>query len=99
MSHLVWTPAALADVQRLYRFLSSKDKAAAQRAIKVIRSRTKILAQQPQAGRPAADMAVEFREWPIDFGNSGYVALYHFDGITTVILAVRHQIEAGIKAP
>ncbi|MGB5235360.1 MAG: hypothetical protein WBN85_09345 [Candidatus Macondimonas sp.] len=24
-------------------------------------------------------MEPEFREWLIDFGNSGYVALYHFD--------------------
>jgi len=29
----------------------------------------------------------------IDFGDSGYIALYHFDGQTAVILAVRHQKE------
>nr|WP_232807759.1 type II toxin-antitoxin system RelE/ParE family toxin [Serratia liquefaciens] len=54
------------------------------------------MAHHPQAGRPVEDMAIEFREWPIDFGNSGYIiALYHFDGSTTVLLAVRHQSEAG----
>nr|WP_308339835.1 type II toxin-antitoxin system RelE/ParE family toxin [Thiolapillus sp.] len=36
-----------------------------------------------------------FREWLIDFGSSGYIALYRFDGETATILAVRHQKEAG----
>jgi len=31
----------------------------------------------------------------IDFGSSGYAALYHFDAQNTAILAVRHQKEAG----
>ena len=35
------------------------------------------------------------REWLIDFGQSGYVALYRYDGIKTIILAVRHQKEVG----
>ena len=40
-------------------------------------------------------MEPEFREWLIDFGNNGYVALYRLDGDGAVILAVRHQLEAG----
>ena len=31
----------------------------------------------------------------INFGDSGYVSLYRFDGETAVVLAVRHQREAG----
>jgi len=92
---LIWTPPALADVQRLYRFLAPKDEAAARRAIKAIRAGVKILAHQPEAGRPVEDMDLEFREWLIDFGSNGYIALYHFDGETAAILAVRHQKEAG----
>ncbi|MFT3791445.1 MAG: type II toxin-antitoxin system RelE/ParE family toxin [Rudaea sp.] len=95
MSKLIWTPEALADVQRLYRFLAPKDANAAQRAVQAIRAGVKMLAQHPRVGRPVEDMEPEFREWPIGFGNSGYVALYHFDGKTAVILAVRHQKEAG----
>ena len=95
MPRLIWSPSALADVQRLYRFLVVKDEDAARRAIKTIRAGVKILAHQPEAGRPVEDMDPEFREWPIDFGNSGYVALYRFDGETAIILAVRHQKEAG----
>ena len=95
MSRLIWTPQALGDVQRLYRFLAPKDINAARRAVQAIRSGVQILAQQPRIGRPIEDMEPEFREWLIDFGNTGYVALYHYDGETAVILAVRHQKEAG----
>lgn len=97
MPHLIWTPSALADVQRLYRFLASKDEASARRAIKTIRTGVKILAHQPQAGRPVEEMDLEFREWLVDFGSSGYIALYRFDGETVTILAVRHQKEKGYQ--
>jgi plasmid stabilization system protein ParE len=92
---LIWTPPALDDVQRLYRFLAPKDEAAARRAIEAIRTGVKILSHQPEAGRPIEDMDPEFREWLIDFGSSGYIALYRFDGETAAILAVRHQKEVG----
>ncbi len=46
-------------------------------------------------GRPVEDMDKEFRDWIIDFGNSGYVARYRIDGSTVTILAVRHQREVG----
>lgn len=97
MPKLIWTPEALADVQRLYRFLASRDEGAARRAVQAIRAGVKILAQRPRIGRPVENMEPEFREWPIGFGHSGYVALYHFDGDTAVILAVRHQKEAGYQ--
>ena len=95
MSHLIWTPPALADVQRLYRFLAPKEKASARRVIRTIRTGVKILAHQPQAGRPVEEMVPEFREWLIDFGSSGYIALYRFDGESVTILAVRYQKEDG----
>ena len=95
MSHLIWSPPALADVQRLYRFLAIKDGDAARRAIKTLRAGVKILARQPEAGRPVPDMDPIFREWLINFGTSGYIALYRFDGERATILAVRHQKEAG----
>lgn len=95
MSRLIWSPAALADTQRLYRFLAPKNKAAAQRAITAIRHGVKMLEAQPEAGRPLDDLDPNFREWIIDFGGSGYVVLYHFNGHDSVILAVRHQKETG----
>lgn len=44
MPRLIWSPAALTDVQKLYRFLVKKDESAARRAIKTIRASVKILA-------------------------------------------------------
>ena len=50
---------------------------------------------QPQIGRSVEDMPDEYREWLIDFGDSGYVARYRLDGEAVTILAVRHQKEVG----
>ena len=94
MPRLIWSPLALRDVQRLYRFLADKNLDAAKRAVKTIREGMKIIAHQPGMGRPVEDMEPEYREWLINFGDSGYVTLYRFDGQTAVILAVRHQREA-----
>ena len=66
MPRLIWTPPALADIQRLYRFLAPKDAAAAHRAIKAIRAGVKILAHQPEAGRPIEDMDPAFREFTVE---------------------------------
>jgi len=92
---VIWTPAALGDVERLHDFLKDKNPLAARRAVRAIREGLGLLADQPQVGRPVENMEPEFREWLISFGDSGYVTLYHFDGEDTVILAVRHQREAG----
>lgn len=95
MPRLIWSPLALRDVQRLHRFLADKNPNAAQRAVMAIRAGVKVLADHPEIGRPLEDMDPEYREWPIDFGDSGYIALYRYDGETALILAVRHQREAG----
>lgn len=95
MPRLIWTPAALLDLQRLYRFLARRNLDAAKRAVQTIREGMKVITKQPGIGRPAEDMEPEFREWLINFGDSGYVVLYHLDGENAVILAVRHQRELG----
>lgn len=95
MPSLIWSPSALLDVQRLYRFLAEKNLDAAKRAVKTLREGVMVIARQPGIGRPAEDMEPEYREWLIEFGDSGYVALYRQDKKTVVILAIRHQREAG----
>ena len=95
MPRLIWSPEALLDIQRLYRFLAEKSPDAAKRAVKAIREEVNILATSPEVGRPAVEMDQEFREWLVDFGDSGYIALYRYDGETAVIVAVRHQREVG----
>jgi plasmid stabilization system protein ParE len=95
MSRLIWSQPALLDVQRLYRFLAPKNPDAAKRAVKALRQGVKVLGQQPGIGRPIEDMSEEFREWIIDFGESGYVARYRVDIYAVTVLAVRHQKEVG----
>lgn len=95
MPRLIWSPEALLDIQRLYRFLAAKSPEAAKRAVKAIREAVKILTSSPEVGRPVAEMDQAFREWLVDFGDSGYIALYRYDGQTVLILAVRHQSEVG----
>jgi plasmid stabilization system protein ParE len=95
MARLIWSPSALLDVQRLYRFLAPNNPEAAKRAVQAIRQGVKVLEQQPGLGRPVEDMDVEFRDWIIDFGDSGYVARYRVDQQSITILAVRHQKEVG----
>jgi plasmid stabilization system protein ParE len=95
MPRLIWSPAALLDLQRLYRFLSEKNADAAKRAVRTIREGMKVITRQPGIGRPVEDMEPEFREWLIDFGDSGYVVLYRCAGQNCVVLAVRHQRELG----
>lgn len=95
MARLVWTPRALRDVERLDRFLHSKDPDAARRASLAIQQAVAMLAQHPEIGRRIVDMDPEYREWLAPFGDSGYIALYRYDGRDVVILAVRHARELG----
>ena len=53
------------------------------------------LAKHPETGRPVEGMLLEFRELVIEFGQSAYVAIYHYDGKRVVVLAIRHGREAG----
>jgi plasmid stabilization system protein ParE len=95
MSRLIWSPSALRDVQRLYRFLAGKNPDAAKRAVQAVRQGVKVLGDQSQIGRPIEDMTEAYREWQIDFGDSGYVVRYRVATDTVTILAVRHQKEVG----
>lgn len=95
MPRLIWTAPALADVQRLHRFLASKSPDAARRAIAAIRSQVRVLETQPSLGHAFTETDPEYRTWPIDFDESGYVVLYRFDSRQIFILALRHQREAG----
>ena len=97
MPRLIWSPESLADVQRLYRFLADKNPDAAKHAARAIRDGMQTIADHPDAGRPASDMDPEFLEWPINFGASGYVALNRLHNDVALVLAVRHQKEAGYK--
>ena len=95
MPRVIWSQAALLDVQRLYRLIAPKNLDAAKRAVKAVRTGFNVLQLQSAIGRPIDDMPTEFREWIIDFGDSGYVVRYRIDSELVVILAIRHQKEVG----
>jgi plasmid stabilization system protein ParE len=95
MPRVIYAPAALRDLERLRAFLRPKNPAAAKRAARAITQGVRALGLQPHIGRPINDLPEEFRDWPIDFGDSGYIARYRIDGDTVVILAIRHQKEVG----
>lgn len=95
MSQVRFAPSAIRDLQRLREFLQPKSPLAAKRAGEVIMKAVQVLGLQPQIGRPIEAMPEEFREWVIDFGDSGYVARYRIDGDAVTVLAVRHQKEVG----
>ena len=46
MPRLIWSQQALLDVQRLYRFLASKNRDAAKRAVSAVRQGVRVLAYQ-----------------------------------------------------
>jgi plasmid stabilization system protein ParE len=66
------------------------------RAGQAIEQRFARLEVDPDIGRPFPELP-EFRELVIDFGDSGYVALYRHEPVTDTVyvLAFRHQKEAG----
>lgn len=85
---------AQSDLIRLHKFLHEKDAEAAKRALLAIKTALKPLEQSPLIGRPIDDFPA-MRELVIDFGSSGYLALYRIEqeeNIVTV-LAIKHQKE------
>jgi len=95
MPQVKFAPAALDDLERLRDFLRPKNSAAAKRAALAITKAIQLLGQHPQIGRPAEEMDIEYRELPIDFGDSGYIALYRYEGDLVTVLSLRHQKEVG----
>jgi len=92
----VVTEGAATGMERCRRFLEPKNRQAARRAAEAISRKLDLLAEHPEMGRPFEDMP-QLRELLIEFGDSGYVALYRFEPAEDAVflLAFRHQKEAG----
>lgn len=95
MSYRVrFTRAARDDLLRLHGFLRERDPAAANRARQAIRKAVGLLADFPFTCRKAEPENPFLRELLIEFGSSGYVALFEIeDDRNVTILALRHQRE------
>ena len=96
MPQVIVTEGAAHGLERCRRFLVEKNPQAAIRAGLAIEHQFTLLETEPEIGRPFDDLP-ELRELIIPFGDSGYVALYHFDvkADSVYVLVFRHQKEAG----
>lgn len=94
MARLIYSPRAFSDLDRLTDFLIETDPAAAGETVDLITEAVAILKRHPLVGRPVED---DLRELVISRGRTGYIALYSYEAEhdTVLILAVRHQREAG----
>lgn len=94
MAELIYAPQALADRERPTDFLLETEPAAALQTAELISEAVGVLENHPLVGRPAEH---EMRELVISRGRTGYVALYSYEEQhdTVLVLAVRHQREAG----
>ena len=94
MPHVRLSARAQSDLLRLHTFLVGKDVNAAKRAMLAIREGFQPLTHAPNIGRLVGDSA-NLRELVIDFGASGYLALYRFEPElnAVTILAVKHPRE------
>ncbi len=93
MSQIKWLPAALADIERLHKFLRGKNTPAAARAVRAILDGSALLMKSPRLGRPMADESGR-REFLIPFAAGAYVLRYRLDGDdTAVIIRVWHSRE------
>ena len=95
MPQIVFSQAAVRDLERLRKFLQPKSPLAAKRAAEAILTGVQALGAHPKLGRLIDDLPDQYREWLIDFGDSGYITPYRIDEDVVTILAVRHQKEAG----
>lgn len=95
MPQIVFSQAAVRDLERLRKFLQPKSPLAAKRAAEAILAGVQALGAYPKLGRLIDDLPDRYREWLIDFGDSGYITRYRIDDDVVTILAVRHQKEAG----
>jgi len=96
MPQVRFAPTALRDLERLRDFLRPKSLDVATRAAIAIKKAVQALGQHPNIGRPVETLEAEYRELLIEFGDSGYIALYRYDdGDFLTVLAIRHQKEVG----
>lgn len=96
MPQVIVTEGAAEGLERCWQFLAAKAPEVARRAGQTIERQFLLLETAPDLGRPFPEMP-ELRELVITFGDSGYVALYHYEPADNAVyvLAFRHQKEAG----
>ena len=97
MPFIKYSTQAIADLKRLHDFLATQNPDVARRAISVIRDALMKVAVMPERFRPV-EGKVYHREAIIDFGSSGYIALFrHLPNGDITIARINHQKEDDFK--
>ena len=96
MAQLIYSRGAFDDLERLTAFLLETDPAGAADTVDLIAEAVQVLENHPLIGRPVEN---NLRELVISRGKSGYLALFSYEeeNDTVLILAIRHQREAGYQ--
>ena len=96
MARVQLTTRALADLERLFDCLAERNPKLARERMLSVRRAFELLSDHPLLGRQAEDGR---RELILSRGRFGYVAKYRWVPTEDVvlILAVRHQLEAGYR--
>ena len=95
MPHVILSPKAVRDFERLRRFLHAKSPEAAARAAMAIRAALQRLARHPLAQPPNPENPA-FRTPQVPFAASGYSVWYHYlPGGDITVVALKHQRESG----
>jgi addiction module RelE/StbE family toxin len=92
-----YSEQALRDLERLFEFLAQDNASHGAAVVHAIADAVSVLARHPEIGRPVEH---GLRELIISRGRTGYVALYRYNNVTdaALVLAIRHQKEAGYQA-
>lgn len=97
MTKLLFSVAAADDLERLSDFLFERLPEESEHTVEIILGALEILHRHPAIGRPVGQ---GLRELVISRGRTGYLALYLYDenSDSAIVLAVRHQREAGYRS-
>jgi len=91
---IAWSTDTKADFRRFHEFLNPKNTTAALKAVRTIREKVGLLADNPEIGT-SLDDGSQRRELYIKFGSSGYVVSYvtDYDDDMINILRIWHSRE------
>lgn len=94
MAQVIYSRQAFVDLERLADFLLESEPLVAEETVALITEAVRMLENHPLVGRPVEE---GMRELVISRGSTGYLALYSYEEAhdTALILAIRHQREAG----
>lgn len=96
MAQVIYSDAALADLERIIELLLESSAESAPKALDQARNAIAVLSAHPRIGRRVRGPQ---RELVITYGESGYLALYRFEPTLDIVhvLRIRHQREAGYR--